>query len=120
MAEITREDRQEVAAMNVEEQKEAVEGADNAIARRLRELQFRAAAPVPVTPAELENTPTALAIKACRERDEAAAARDARRRGRAGAERPTTTRPPLTTAPRRSGAPAQASACSPWKGTAIP
>ena len=77
MADTTREERQEVAAMNVEEQKEAVEGADNAIARRLRELQFRAAAPVPVTPAELENTPTALALKACEERDEAVATRDA-------------------------------------------
>ena len=77
MAEFTREDRQEVAAMNVEEQKEAVEGADNAIARRLREMQFRAARPAPVTPAEPQNTPTALAIKACRERDEAVATRDA-------------------------------------------
>ena len=66
-----------MARMDMDEQKEAVEGADNAIARRLRELQFRAAAPVPVTPAELENTPTALAIKACRERDEAVATRDA-------------------------------------------
>jgi len=88
MAEFTREDRQEVAAMNVEEQKEAVEGADNAIARRLREMQFRAARPAPVTPAEPQNTPTALAVKACRERDEAVAARDeaARERDRLARE----------------------------------
>ena len=65
-----------MAAMNVEEQKEAVEGADNAIARRLREMQFRAARPAPVTPAEPQNTPTALAVKACQERDKAVAARD--------------------------------------------
>jgi hypothetical protein len=77
MADATREERRDVEAMNVEEQKEAVEGADNAIARRLREMQFRAARPAPVTPAEPQNTPTALAVKACRERDEVAAARDA-------------------------------------------
>ena len=82
MADTTREERQEVAAMNVEEQKEAVEGADNAIARRLREMQFRAARPAPVTPAEPQNTPTALAVKACRERDEAVATRDAVTRDR--------------------------------------
>ena len=88
MADTTREERQEVAAMNVEEQKEAVEGADNAIARRLRELQFQAAPPAPVTPAEHQNTPMALAIKACRERDEAVAARDeaARERDRLARE----------------------------------
>ena len=63
--------------MNVEETKAAVEGADNALTRRLRELQFRAAPPAPVSPVEPQNTPTALAIKACRERDEAVATRDA-------------------------------------------
>ena len=76
MAEFTREDRQALARMDLEETKAAVEGADNAIARRLREMQFRAARPAPVTPAEPQNTPTALAVKACRERDEVAAARD--------------------------------------------
>ena len=54
-----------------------VEGADNALTRRLKEMQFRAARQTPVTPAESQNTPTALAIKACRERDEAVATRDA-------------------------------------------
>ena len=68
MADTTREERQEVAAMNVEEQKEAVEGADNAIARRLRVLQMSRRAPAPVTPVEPQNTPIALALKACEER----------------------------------------------------
>ena len=88
MADTTREERQEVAAMNVEEQKEAVEGADNAIARRLREMQFRAARQAPVTPAPPQNTPIALALKACEERDEAVAAHDelARERDRLARE----------------------------------
>ena len=65
-----------IRARDPEETKAAVEGADNPLARRLRELQFQAAPPAPVTPAEPQNTPTALAIKACEERDQAAAARD--------------------------------------------
>ena len=69
---------QSVAAYDqiVEETKAAVEGADNAIARRLRVLPMTRRAPGPVTPAEPQNTPIALAVKACRERDEAAEARD--------------------------------------------
>ena len=77
MAEVTREDRQAVAQMDLEETKAAVEGADNAIARRLRALQMTRRAPPPVTPAESQNTPIALALKACEERDEVVAARDA-------------------------------------------
>ena len=76
MADTTRDDRRKVAASGSEEAKAAVEGTNNSISQRLRGMQFQAAAPAPVTPAESQNTPTALVLKACEERDEAAAARD--------------------------------------------